>query len=93
MLEIDANLVQVWEVTSRNLEIVVRKDRCKGCELCVDICPKKILTLSNEISPRGYRPVTVTDAESCVGCDRCEWTCPDFAIYIIHKENRQKRNG
>ncbi|MBT8340278.1 MAG: ferredoxin family protein, partial [Desulfatitalea sp.] len=31
-------------------------DRCKGCGLCVMVCPKKVLAISDQLNPRGYFP-------------------------------------
>jgi len=50
---------------------------CKGCNLCVTICPKGILSL-NELGK-----VIVDKLEECIGCGLCEETCPDFAIRVI----------
>ena len=63
------------------LEIAV--DRCKGCALCVDVCPKHVLELdSTIINPLGYHPVRLTDASSCTSCALCARICPD-AVYTV----------
>ena len=38
-------------------KLVLRTDRCKGCELCVSACPMKILQLDSvAVNRKGYHP-------------------------------------
>ena len=32
------------------------EDRCKGCGLCVNVCPKNVLEISKDINTKGYFP-------------------------------------
>ena len=49
--------------------VVFMEERCKGCRLCVEVCPKKIVFLDKSVlNGKGYHPATVTDMESCIGC-------------------------
>ena len=62
----------------------IASERCKGCGLCVDACPKDVLALDNSIvNERGYHPVRLTDAAACTSCALCARVCPDvvFTIY------------
>ncbi|MDL2287772.1 4Fe-4S binding protein [Oscillospiraceae bacterium OttesenSCG-928-F05] len=57
--------------------------RCKGCSLCVEACPKKIVRLSEtEINARGFHPAEVTDGDKCNGCAFCAMSCPDTVITV-----------
>jgi 2-oxoglutarate ferredoxin oxidoreductase subunit delta len=61
----------------------IATDRCKGCGLCVDVCPKHILELDpGIINPLGYHPVRLTDAAACTSCALCARICPD-AVYAV----------
>jgi 2-oxoglutarate ferredoxin oxidoreductase subunit delta len=63
------------------------EERCKGCELCVSVCPVKILAIhATKINAKGYRPVCVTEEEKCIGCANCAVMCPDGAISVYLKE-------
>lgn len=63
--------------------IIVNKERCQGCELCVNACPKKIIALDkDEINSKGYHPAKLMDEEKCSGCTSCALTCPDIAITV-----------
>lgn len=68
--------------------IVIDDNRCKGCELCTFVCPKKIISLSDYFTPRGYRPAKLVDPKGeCTGCLLCSTICPDVAI-TVYREAR-----
>lgn len=55
---------------------------CKGCLICVDVCPTKSIKPSKEINDWGYILPIEHDMNSCKACGLCELMCPDFAIAI-----------
>ena len=60
--------------------VLIRRERCKGCEFCVEFCPQNVLALSREFNAKGYHyPVVVQDA--CVDCKLCTCLCPEYAIF------------
>ncbi len=62
--------------------VVIDQNRCKGCGLCTQVCPRKILVLSNKVNINGYHPVQCTDEELCMGCANCATVCPVTAFEI-----------
>ena len=59
------------------------RDRCKGCELCVAVCPKHILALdTRQVNKKGYHPAGVTDISLCIACACCARICPDSVITV-----------
>lgn len=56
--------------------IVVNPVYCKGCEICVQICPKDVLHLDHR------QKAVAAAANRCTGCLNCEVYCPDFAIDV-----------
>ena len=59
------------------------RDKCKGCELCIAACPKKILRLSKDkINARGYYPAEIADEDKCIACGFCAIMCPDCIITV-----------
>ena len=63
--------------------VTFRTDWCKGCGLCVDACPKKILAIARDkINQKGHHPVEMTDQEQCIGCAFCATMCPDCIITV-----------
>ncbi|MBB3170729.1 4Fe-4S binding protein [Parvibacter caecicola] len=63
--------------------VVIDEGFCKGCGLCTDVCPTRILMLDpHRITPKGYHPAICTDEEKCTGCCSCALMCPDCAITV-----------
>ncbi len=61
--------------------IIIDEDMCKGCGICIEVCPKGVLEISVTINRRGYYIPVVKCAGDCVCCRLCEIICPDFAIF------------
>ncbi len=68
--------------------VVVIKERCKECGICINVCPKDVLARSSDINSKGYHYTIPERIEACIGCRLCEINCPDFAIYVV-KEGSQ----
>jgi 2-oxoglutarate ferredoxin oxidoreductase subunit delta len=64
-------------------KIVIDKEKCKGCLLCVSVCPKGALISLKELNKKGVLPVGVEDGIPCSGCRFCALICPDCCIEII----------
>ncbi len=59
-------------------ELEIISHWCKGCDICVRMCPEQCLELNDA------QVVEIPRADDCTGCRICEWLCPDFAIKL-HK--------
>lgn len=57
---------------------------CKGCEICVKLCPTKVLGMEMFL-------VKVVDIDKCNACMLCELRCPDFAIFVDKKTVDRKK--
>ena len=74
-------------VVSRNLNpayIIIDTERCKGCHLCISVCPREVIGLASHINQKGYTPAVVLEekAPECTGCTVCAMMCPDTAISV-----------
>ncbi len=49
---------------------------CKGCDICVKLCPERCLALDAQ------QVAYLKEPQACTGCRVCEWLCPDFAIAV-----------
>jgi 2-oxoglutarate ferredoxin oxidoreductase subunit delta len=59
------------------------EDRCKGCSLCVYVCPKGIVKLrTDRLNSKGFHPAGVDEMEKCIGCAFCATICPDSIIEV-----------
>ena len=59
------------------------RERRKGCELCVPVCPKNIVLMDDVINQKGYRVATVREMDKCIGCAMCAIMCPDTVIKVF----------
>ncbi len=64
------------------IEITVDKAFCKGCGLCIDVCPREVLAFSRERGAAGFMVPEAVKPEACTRCMMCELICPDFAIVV-----------
>ncbi len=70
--------------------ITIATERCKGCELCVAACPKRILVMTTRLNRRGQHYAQVTAMQDCLGCAQCADICPDAAIEIDEETNNHE---
>jgi 2-oxoglutarate ferredoxin oxidoreductase subunit delta len=67
--------------------VVIDEDRCKGCGLCVTVCPTHALRMAEgRFNVKGYSPVEVADPEACTGCGVCTMICPDVVFTVYRKK-------
>ena len=57
-------------------------EECKGCGLCVEACPPKVLVLAPQLNRYGYHPVTYS-GEGCTGCGICFFACPEPGAIVV----------
>lgn len=64
--------------------VLIDRNRCKGCELCVHHCPQGVLQMEDVYNARGYRPVALIERErQCTGCAVCAVVCPDVVFTVF----------
>jgi 2-oxoglutarate ferredoxin oxidoreductase subunit delta len=51
---------------------------CKGCRLCVEFCPTKVLAFDKD------EHLIVARPEKCTACHWCDTHCPDLAIVVTN---------
>jgi NAD-dependent dihydropyrimidine dehydrogenase PreA subunit len=56
---------------------------CKGCQLCLDVCPKSVIAISDKLNSSSYHPAYYT-GDGCTGCGLCFYACPEpGAIRVV----------
>jgi len=64
--------------------VTINAELCKGCELCVEACPKKIIVIGTTPNGQGYFTAVWEDGgHTCTGCALCAEMCPDIAIEVF----------
>lgn len=63
-------------------KIHIDGQRCKGCLLCIEVCPQKCLIVSETINQSGHHPVEFRIEEACTGCGLCYQICPEVCIEV-----------
>jgi 2-oxoglutarate ferredoxin oxidoreductase subunit delta len=63
--------------------ITIDFERCKSCELCIEFCPKKSISVSGLLNQKGYFVAVFSDDGACTGCGTCAIICPEVAIEVF----------
>jgi len=67
-------------------KIKINNALCKGCALCIDVCPKDVIKINTGVlNNKGYNPAVVDSPDNCISCAMCAKMCPDSAI-SVYKE-------
>ena len=56
--------------------VEMNTEECKGCGLCVEACPPKVLRLSERLNHYGYHYAEYLGG-GCSGCGICFFACPE----------------
>ncbi len=71
-------------ITTRGT-VVIDVEACKGCDLCIDACPPRVLVMTDhQVNTRGYRYPRLL--AGCTGCQACAQICPDFVFGVYKYE-------
>ena len=69
-------------------KIKLNREACKGCYLCISVCPEKLIQVSAKLNQKGYYPAEFMESDpdaperACTGCATCATICPDVVIEV-----------
>ena len=66
-------------------KVVIREDECKGCGLCISVCPQNVLFVQEHFNRMGYHPAGYR-GEGCIGCGFCFYQCPEPGAITVYKK-------
>jgi ferredoxin len=67
------------------LEMQINEKACRGCRLCVDVCPTECFLFDEE-----NEKAQVDKIGNCIACLSCTYICPSGAIE--HRNHKVVRN-
>jgi len=68
----------------------IDEEECKGCGLCIEACPPKVIGMSERLNHFGYRTALYVGA-GCTGCGICFMACPEpGAITVLRVASPRK---
>jgi ferredoxin len=81
--QVTAESSRCLDCDARKFEVVLNVEYCKECGYCAEVCGVGTFGPAEFFNEKGYRPEEVKTSDWCVGCFKCYFACPDFAIDII----------
>jgi len=83
--QIAAEAARCLNCDARAFEVVLNTESCKECGYCTEVCGVDTFGPAEGFNVKGFRPMEVKDSKWCVGCLKCFYACPDFAIGVRAK--------
>ncbi len=65
-------------------KIRVDINECKGCGLCIEACPPKVIAMSDRLNHYGYRTAMYAGS-GCTGCGICFLACPEPGTITVFR--------
>jgi 2-oxoglutarate ferredoxin oxidoreductase subunit delta len=75
---------------ARRGKLIIDRELCKGCYLCIRACPVKVLERDETPNSTGTYPTKFVHAEKCIACGNCFEVCPDVCIEIYELEGAEQ---
>jgi len=64
-------------------------DECKGCGLCIEACPPKVIGMGEQMNHFGYKTAFYAGS-GCTGCGICFLVCPEPGAITVYRALRQE---
>jgi 2-oxoglutarate ferredoxin oxidoreductase subunit delta len=80
----------VVDKTVKGPTVLIQEDLCKGCGLCIDICPPGVLRQDSKLNHLGFHPAAYT-GQWCNACGLCFYACPEPGAIVVVRPSRQEK--
>ena len=70
----------------------ISSTECKGCGLCIEACPPRVIHLRDEMNPSGYRTAFYAGS-GCTACGICYLACPEPGAITVLRVARPRPNA
>ena len=71
-------------------KVIINTERCKGCGLCVTVCPKSCIAISSRSNKKGYFPAEIVSGD-CSACAMCAIVCSETIIEVYREAEELKQ--
>jgi 2-oxoglutarate ferredoxin oxidoreductase subunit delta len=75
------------------VEVKVIEKYCKGCGLCVAVCPNGTIFIRDVVNDQGVNAAAVKKDYLCKACMKCVLVCPEACIEIRRTEARASKRA
>ena len=65
-------------------QLRIDEQECKGCGLCIEACPPKVISMSERLNHSGYRTALYAGV-GCTGCGICFMVCPEPGAITVYR--------
>ena len=65
-------------------QLRIDEEECKGCSLCIEACPPKVIALSERLNHFGYR-TALYRGDGCTACGICFMVCPEPGAITVYR--------
>lgn len=77
----------------RENRVEIEENQCKGCLLCVEVCPESCIEQGSAINRIGYQFVRFVQ-NGCTACGFCYYICPEpGAITVFRRQKKVVDHG
>ena len=76
---------------AKKYTVIIEPEECKGCERCVNACPKSVLKMGTKLNFMGV-PYAYYTGDGCIGCAACFYTCPEPGAVTIIEETDEEQD-
>jgi 2-oxoglutarate ferredoxin oxidoreductase subunit delta len=82
IFSINGRMLEPFQNIEKRTPVVIDRDLCTGCELCIHACPQSVLKAIPDVHRLEGLVAVVYNPVLCTACRQCEDVCPDFCITV-----------